>query len=60
MNLASRIESLTKKHEAPIIISEEIREGLAGAIDTIALPASKVRGVETPLSIYRPVFSDKV
>ncbi len=56
VNLASRIETLTKQHGTPIIFSEQTKDQLDGAIEIEALPPSKVRGVEMPLSIYRPVF----
>ncbi len=59
VNLASRIEALTKQHGTPIIFSEQTKDQLNGAIETEALPPSKVRGVEEPLSIYRPVFNQK-
>lgn len=56
VNLASRIEALTKQHGTPIIFSEQTKDQLDGAIEAESLPPTKVRGVEEPLSIYRPVF----
>ncbi|MEE8428591.1 MAG: adenylate/guanylate cyclase domain-containing protein [Gammaproteobacteria bacterium] len=57
VNLASRIEALTKQHGTPIIFSEQTKDQLGGAIEAEALPPTKVRGVEEPLAIYRPVFN---
>jgi adenylate cyclase len=55
VNVASRIEQLTKVHKVPILVSEETRSGVA--VDGIAFAAAgraEVRGRSQAVQCYRP------
>jgi adenylate cyclase len=55
VNVASRIEQLTKVHEVPILVSEETRKGVPA--DDIAFTAAgraEVRGRSLPVCCYVP------
>ncbi len=53
VNLASRLESLTKQYGAPIIISDAIKEELDQTFSTRHLDIVRVKGKSIPVSIYR-------
>lgn len=52
VNLASRLESLTKEYECPIIISESTMIKLTGRIDSHLLGEVTVKGKTQPVRIY--------
>ncbi len=52
VNEAARLESLTKKFTTPIIASEEFATYCGG--DWQALGAQSLRGVNTPMAVFRP------
>ena len=52
INLASRIQDLTRNHETDIIISEAIRSQLDPRFICTPLPSSKVKGIEGEVEIY--------
>jgi len=54
VNVASRIESLTKKLGHPILISEETHRRLDGGVDRERLPPVPAKGVSKPLTLYAP------
>ena len=60
VNLASRLESLTKDLHAPIIMSESterlVREGFKGTRD---LGKTKVRGIDGEIQVYTVEGSDQ-
>jgi adenylate cyclase len=53
VNLASRIQGLTKELGAEILISGETRKRLAEPIDLVALPAVRVKGKAEEVEVYR-------
>ncbi|MBI4528892.1 MAG: adenylate/guanylate cyclase domain-containing protein [Deltaproteobacteria bacterium] len=54
VNLASRLEALTKELKAPMLISESTAEGVKTALPLRALGQVKVSGREAPLLVYCP------
>ena len=55
VNLASRIQELTKRFEADIIISAATRGLLKSDIAVERLPATKVKGKKKPIEIFRVI-----
>ena len=55
VNLASRLESVTKEHNTPIVISEYTYERVKDKIDCEILGNIKVKGREQPVTIYKPL-----
>ena len=52
VNVASRLESLTKIYHANIIISEAVKENLQNDYDLIELDIVMVKGRKAPIKIY--------
>ncbi len=52
VNLASRLESLNKENKTKLLLSEETREMIGGAIDTHYLGEVPVRGKTVPMKLY--------
>jgi adenylate cyclase len=52
VNLASRLESITKEYKTPLIFSEYTHEKIKNAIDCRMLGNVKVKGREQPVDIY--------
>ena len=52
VNLASRLEGLTKYYKRPIIVSETVRERIADEIFLREVDTVKVKGKETATAIY--------
>jgi len=52
VNVASRLESLTKTLECPLIFSESVRTRLSAEIEVAELEEVTVRGREAPLRVY--------
>lgn len=57
VNLASRLEGITKTYGAKIIISEFTYEGLKGQIPCAVVDVVKVKGKLEPIRLYRPLVS---
>ena len=55
VNLASRIEGLTKVHSAPILVSEETHKLVGSSISFKTAPLTKVRGKSAPVKTFIPV-----
>ena len=55
VNLASRLEILTREYNTRIIISESTKELVKDKIETTLLGEVKVRGKEKPVTIYEVV-----
>jgi class 3 adenylate cyclase len=53
VNLASRIQELTKAFSADIIISSATRAALGGAVAVEKLPTASVKGIKEPVEIFR-------
>jgi adenylate cyclase len=52
VNLASRLEGLTKRYEAPIIIGEGVYERVKGELLCRELDSVRVKGKEVPTRVY--------
>lgn len=52
VNLASRLQGLTKRFETDIIISEQTRAHLDGTFSLKELPRSEVKGVAEPVGVF--------
>ena len=52
VNLASRIEGLTKQYGIPVIITGAVKDDLTGRFQTRHLDNVKVKGKSVPVSIY--------
>ncbi|HEU4437919.1 MAG TPA: adenylate/guanylate cyclase domain-containing protein [Methylomirabilota bacterium] len=55
VNLASRIQGLTKEFKADILISEATRERLDGGVPVEELPAVRVKGRAEDVCVYKVV-----
>ncbi|MBU2567739.1 MAG: adenylate/guanylate cyclase domain-containing protein, partial [Elusimicrobia bacterium] len=55
VNLASRLETLTRQYNTNIIISESTRQSVKDKIETKLLGDVKVKGKEKPVTIYEAV-----
>ncbi len=53
VNLAARVESLTKEYQSKILITEFVYEQVKDSIDTEYLDCVKVKGKEQAVKIYR-------
>ena len=53
VNLASRLEGLTKLYGAKVIISEAVREELSAEMNVLLLDSVKVKGKKESVQIYR-------
>src|SRR3989442_521955 len=58
VNLAARLESLTKDYGASIIVSESTYEHVKGVVATRELGAVTVRGKSVPVKIYAVLATD--
>jgi adenylate cyclase len=54
VNVASRIEGLTKEAGTPVLVSAPTRERVGARYEWKAFPAMKVRGKAEPLALYAP------
>jgi adenylate cyclase len=52
VNLASRLQDLTKEHNVPILFSEATQEQLGSDIDTSYVATVQVKGRQQPVKIY--------
>ena len=55
VNLASRLEGITKTYGSPIIISEFTYEGVKKEIPCAVVDVVKVKGKAEPIKLYRPL-----
>ena len=55
MNLASRIEGLTKRHRVPILVSEATRAATAAQFEWRSVGVDQVRGQTQPVATFAPV-----
>ena len=55
VNLASRVESLTKEYQAEILITQATYELVKGQIETESLGHVAVKGRKEPTAIYRVI-----
>jgi adenylate cyclase len=59
VNLASRIENLTKQFGVSMLITADAAARLKTRADLIELPPQEVRGVEEPVKVFAPRTSDQ-
>ena len=52
VNLAARLQELTKEYDAPILISGEVAASLNGAVSTRFLGETRIRGREHSVDLY--------
>jgi adenylate cyclase len=52
VNVASRIESLTRQHDTDILVTEEVRSKLDARVHVRAMPAVAVKGKPKPIVTY--------
>ncbi|RYD73363.1 MAG: adenylate/guanylate cyclase domain-containing protein, partial [Verrucomicrobiaceae bacterium] len=52
VNLASRVEGLTKNLSVPLLITEQTRDHLTGEFEIRELPPQKVKGLEEPVRVF--------
>jgi class 3 adenylate cyclase len=52
VNVAQRLETLTKTLGCPLVFSENVRERLREDVETVCLDELTVRGRKTPLRVY--------
>jgi adenylate cyclase len=55
VNLASRIEGLTKRHRVPILASEATRAAAGGRFEWRSVGVDQVRGQAQPVATFAPV-----
>ncbi|MDH3648621.1 MAG: adenylate/guanylate cyclase domain-containing protein [Saprospiraceae bacterium] len=53
INIAARIESLTRVHNCDLLITEEVRSALDDRFDLKEMPALPVKGVQKPVVTYQ-------
>jgi class 3 adenylate cyclase len=59
VNVAARVEELTRQYPTDIIITERLRETLASSFRTTPLPPTPVKGVAQPLRIHAVEFQEQ-
>lgn len=52
VNLASRVESLTRDHDAAILVTDAVRAGLDPRFTLVAMPPADVRGIGAPVATW--------
>jgi adenylate cyclase len=52
INIASRVEELTRSHDASILVTGEVREALDRRFQVRPLPEVQVRGIERPVTLF--------
>jgi adenylate cyclase len=54
VNVAARVESLTKALGQPLVFTQAVQEALTSPPALVELPAQTVKGVDQPLKIFAP------
>ncbi len=52
INVAARIQDLTRVHDTPILVTREVRDALDSRFTLHSLGATPVRGIEAPVEIF--------
>ena len=52
VNLASRVQDLTRDFDVDILVTDEVREALDPRFRLTPLPPTKVKGIADPVAIY--------
>jgi adenylate cyclase len=59
VNLASRIEGLTKEAGTPVLVSAATRDRVGARYEWRSLPPMSVRGKREPLALFTPILPDR-
>ena len=59
MNVAARVQDLTRVHSADIIVTQTLRDSLDPRFRLRELPDTLVKGIEKPIAIYAVDGFDK-
>ena len=59
VNVAARVQDLTRVHPADIIVTQRLRESLDPRFQLRALPDTLLKGIEKPIAIYAVDGFDK-
>jgi adenylate cyclase len=54
VNLASRIEGITKQYQVPLIISEDTCKALSEAIPCVVVDLVRLKGKQHPIKLFTP------
>jgi adenylate cyclase len=54
VNLASRVEALTRNYDAPVLVTEQTREACGATFEFELVDRVQVKGREAPVAIYTP------
>jgi adenylate cyclase len=60
VNVASRLEALTKQHGAAILVSETTRARITGPVRFTAAPETAIRGRSQPLATFVPTIDEAI
>jgi len=60
VNVASRLESLTKQLGQPLVVSATTREKVGAAFAWTEVPNISIKGKKEPVSVFIPLQSLKV
>lgn len=60
VNVASRLEALTKQLASPIVVSETTRSRIRGPVSFVQAPEVPIRGRSGPITVFLPVFDRSV
>jgi class 3 adenylate cyclase len=55
VNLAARVQSLTRTHAAEILVTEPVRVQLGDAFELQAMPPERVKGIDEPVATWAVV-----
>jgi class 3 adenylate cyclase len=59
VNLAARVQTLTRQYEVDILVTSSVRDHLDPRFRLRELPATEVRGIAEPVAIYAAVDFDE-
>jgi len=52
VNLAARLQALTREHDVDILVTDAVREGLDPRFELRALPPQAIKGIAEPVATY--------
>jgi class 3 adenylate cyclase len=55
VNLAARLQALTREHDADILVTDAVREGLDPRFELRALPPQSIKGIAEPVATFAVV-----
>jgi adenylate cyclase len=60
VNVASRIEELTKLHGVPVLVSDETRRRVGDGLAFVAAGPARVKGKAQPVETWQPAAVDSL